>query len=352
MLNINPRLSQKIANTSFVCACLIVCMHSPLSNSHQWFIEWFITRALAQIAVPVFFIISGLMLARHCTEAGWWIKELRKRVRTLVIPFFLLNWLYFPIYYGVYTIGSRFLGKGSSAKILQLTWYNFLSRIGLIPWEKASIIGQWYFKALILLVILSPIIYYIIKNGVFFAIGFIVFLLIMHCMQEMAIKTGRGLQHEIWLYELNMRCPLYFTLGMVLRLYAPEQVPDCFRPIAITFGIISIIFYRILSFDKPVIWTITTFFETLSISSAIWSIMPSKSWPKYLTGNSFPIFVLHGAILLLLPIPFRIMHIWNPMLDLLGSLPIAFFTIIFALFFAQILKHYTPSFAKILFGGR
>ena len=41
------------------------------------------------MAVPFFFFISGFFLSGHVHEDGWVRRELRKRMKTLVVPYFI-----------------------------------------------------------------------------------------------------------------------------------------------------------------------------------------------------------------------------------------------------------------------
>ena len=79
------RLSNKIANMGFVCACLVVLIHSPMFGN-VGFVTYLLKNFLVRIAVPAFFMISGFLLARHCGEEGWYCREVCKRVKTLLVP--------------------------------------------------------------------------------------------------------------------------------------------------------------------------------------------------------------------------------------------------------------------------
>lgn len=86
-------VSVKIANMSFVCALLIVCFHVgwPLNESKIARMIFYSIGAggLGRIAVPFFFFVSGFYLARHFDDTNWYKREVLKRVKSLLIPFYV-----------------------------------------------------------------------------------------------------------------------------------------------------------------------------------------------------------------------------------------------------------------------
>ena len=110
-MQINEEFSNKIANMGFVCACLVVVMHSPMPIARELsLVEPVVKDALSIIAVPIFFMISGFLLAikiprlndMSVSAAGasrfaWWRKAIAKRVRTIWVPYLLLSFYGFPL---------------------------------------------------------------------------------------------------------------------------------------------------------------------------------------------------------------------------------------------------------------
>lgn len=123
-LPVTPELGRKIANASAVCAVLVVCIHvyNPLDPPF-WFVRW-LSLGLCQIGVPFFFAVSGFFLVNRADRPGWYSQALRKRVRTLLVPFFALNLFWFFANNAIYTVGIRF----SHSEVhpgLEWTWSNF-----------------------------------------------------------------------------------------------------------------------------------------------------------------------------------------------------------------------------------
>lgn len=122
------------------------------------------------VAVPVFFIISGYFFFYHTKvfDKTTYVKKLKKRIKTLLIPYLLWNLL--PI---LLVTGGNFysiLFRGKSFDALK-EFYTGLWNEGLyhIWWDKTS--GTmpfdsplWYVRDLIIICILSPLIYQGIKR--------------------------------------------------------------------------------------------------------------------------------------------------------------------------------------------
>ena len=88
-------LSNKIANMCFICACCVVSIHagqftpSPVGSVVWWFRVIF-AQCFARVAVPWFFFVSGWLLARHMNSSGWYLIEVKKRIKSLILP--MLFW--------------------------------------------------------------------------------------------------------------------------------------------------------------------------------------------------------------------------------------------------------------------
>ena len=95
MERVDEKLSSKIANMGIVSAFLVVAMHGysmssmPAMGTLSWWFYKLFKENFTNIAVPYFFLVSAFFLAGHQSEDGWFIREVFKRVRTIVIPFFL-----------------------------------------------------------------------------------------------------------------------------------------------------------------------------------------------------------------------------------------------------------------------
>ena len=76
---------------------MVVCLHLPSSPKH-WLLD---------CAMPWFFLASGYWYSRSSKSFG---ENVRERVRSLLVPYYLWNILWFPILFSVHWIGLRYCG--------------------------------------------------------------------------------------------------------------------------------------------------------------------------------------------------------------------------------------------------
>jgi surface polysaccharide O-acyltransferase-like enzyme len=120
-----------------------------------------ITKAIifvAQVFVPLFFVISGYLFFRNVPEdpsSGWFWAKLRSRFMSLFIPFLIANCIAFVIYYATMqffpSMISGFLGD---------RWKDPL----FVLWEGPINLSLWFIRELIVVTILSPVIFLIVKH--------------------------------------------------------------------------------------------------------------------------------------------------------------------------------------------
>lgn len=109
ILPVGENLSAKMVNMSFVCAALVVSMHvgSPTPvGSFSWFFIEPLHEILGDMAVPYFFMASGFSLEGHMGEPGWYPREMKKRFRTLFVPYVL-----WPLLVAVYLMPVAILAN-------------------------------------------------------------------------------------------------------------------------------------------------------------------------------------------------------------------------------------------------
>ena len=153
-------LSRRMAGMSFICACMIVAIHStpnpPLDNCEWWVANLIGADGLCRIAVPWFFLASGFFLAGRVEEDGWYSKAIHKRIRTLLVPFVIwamiglaFNWcMWYGIQKAGYTCGVQNpMDDGLLMGLIRVLGFD-ANRMNIGP--------IWYLRMLFLLVIISP----------------------------------------------------------------------------------------------------------------------------------------------------------------------------------------------------
>ena len=134
--------NEKLLLTSFIFTIFVVWLHAG---------EPLLSYVPGQVAVPGFFMLSGYLFMKGIPSGDAAAEKeavrgkLKRRVNTLVIPYLLWNAIYFVIY--------LVTGRAQIGEIFEAV---FLYRCNPV---------FWYMFQLILITVLAPVIYYIMKKG-------------------------------------------------------------------------------------------------------------------------------------------------------------------------------------------
>lgn len=141
--------SRRLQVAAFWAAMLVAGLHSM--SGETWLALKTIV-GMANMSVPLFFFLSGFFLSRHWGESGFWRREVRKRVVSLVIPYF--SWLgVAALIFGLFIPGVK-VWAGTMETFAPEWAYGmaFLRSIVGFPF----LASFWFLRTLFLLVVLSP----------------------------------------------------------------------------------------------------------------------------------------------------------------------------------------------------
>lgn len=158
---VSVAVSNKFRNMSILCALFVVIIHCrpPFEvGTGMWWVQQILEWGICTIAVPFFFVSSGYFLAVHSEARGWYTAALMKRMRTLVVPYFI--WLTLSLLFGV---AFRLLGGREIAEVFGLDSLRRFYGISLT--ELPGLTPLWYVRGLLVLVMLSPLLLYVVKFG-------------------------------------------------------------------------------------------------------------------------------------------------------------------------------------------
>ena len=140
----------------------IVSLHSTmtdLANStpvYDGVIKAILT--ITQVCVPLFFAISGYLFFRNVPDdpsSNWFWTKLRSRFLSLFVPFLIANCIAFAIYFATKhffpSMISGYLGDSWKDPVFVL-------------WKGPINLSLWFIRELIVVTILSPIIFLIVKH--------------------------------------------------------------------------------------------------------------------------------------------------------------------------------------------
>ena len=275
----------------------------------------------------------------HCSEPGWYFREIRKRIRTLLVPYCFWNVACFFFYAIIAMIVSG-----------RVVWIR--DCLGINPFGLPEMPRLWFVRGLIVCVLLSPVLWKIANVG-WMGIGLMYAVYVILCPGP----EGAGVLHSLFrkgMFPLAML--FYFTMGMRFREKTFDlSVSPVNGVMCLTIGLVLI---AAQAFCRYVCWGWAQYFGCLAIPLlmiGIWAVIPNSKWPDWLTRCAFPIYLVHGLGFFLfnnlfLGIPIGCCGFYEPrtMLQTVASAFFAFLvSIAIGLFFRCL-----PGVARVVFGGR
>ena len=164
------KLSRSIETMRFPLILLIICLHcytstSDITRGHDTYFRLIypISLWMGETAVPAFFFISGLLLFY---SKKTYMQKIKSRFQTLLIPYLFFNGLILCIY-----LCSMFMGNSVMIVGKDLADYSLIDYMRAFwdrgVWDHGNgspvLCPLWYIRNLMIMVILSPFIYYVIR---------------------------------------------------------------------------------------------------------------------------------------------------------------------------------------------
>ena len=167
-------ISRKITIVSLLAMIIVIYMHSfnftmintseglEVLNNGMWnfniFFQNFISDGIGKIAVPLFFIISGFLFFKNF-DMDTYRNKVYKRMFTLFVPYVFWSSFVVMIFFILQSIPglTQFFNRDL---IKDLPFQNILYIIFIDPKNYPL----WFLRDLIALVVISPILFYFVKN--------------------------------------------------------------------------------------------------------------------------------------------------------------------------------------------
>ena len=340
----NHKENQKIANLGLVAACMVVLMHSgkrPEIGTLAWYFYEITTQGVCRAAVPFFFLVSGFFLARHMNENGWWCKEIGKRIKTLLIPFWLWNVVYL-IFLLTVAVVANFVSHRSA--FYGITWIfdDILPTLGLnFEWPQLGVL--WFVRMLFICVVISPILRKVVMNGWGLLIIGMIYLTF-----DWADELRLNPRFLTGLF--SWEGVFYFSVGIYLRfkrdeircprvlcdsLWLPLLFIICVFCIKIELALRGISVWAPI---KPILIPFVLLFA--------WRLIPSMAWSHGIITLAFPIYLLHWFFIKLSTL------IPMPVYGIIRHVLVWVFTMSASVVCTIILRRWFPRFSRYAFGGR
>lgn len=340
-------LSLKLKILSFICMVFVVFRHALIIIDDKIlypFLQSFTTSGFTFIAVPLFFIISGyLYFLSYKNTIEDYFSKTKKRIKTLLIPYLIVSSIYLLLiiipFTQKYQSSSLYLkDKPFLEKFLETFIFNPPGQL-------------WFLKDLFVLILVTPIIYWLIKYLKFY------FILILVLLWFPIIPFK--------FYIFQNEALLFFSLGAYLTTiqdFLLQKRKEYF------YYLTTLIWLSILTIiSLPYIISDSILYDVLLKVSIIWGIisvwglydicMKDRKTPNEFLLNisqySFFIYLTHAPIILNSFKKTSIIFIKksDSLLPFLYFFNV-FITIILCIIIAKILQKYTPKLYNFVTGGR
>lgn len=245
--------SNKIKIISLLCIVLVLYIHSGFHDypneimgmTFNHYLQNFISHIIGICAVPLFFAISGYLFFLNIDEGISSIfRKMRKRIKTLIIPFVIAA-IFYPVVFLLMEylpFTDQFInGNESYSNYFQLPLKNILLSLFYNPLA----FQLWFLRDLILIVAITPILFFIRK----YIEGWVLILLVFisNYIPQDIIPTYAlfwflfGSQYLDKLSKLNAsKIYITFFILCIIELFYPANLWKYIQIPVILLGVISI----------------------------------------------------------------------------------------------------------------
>lgn len=351
---VSPELSRRLRVFGFVSALLIVLIHStpnPSLGTWQWWIAELLGRdGLCRIAVPYFFLTSGFFLAGHVCEEGWWRREIQKRTRTLVVPYFLWIGIALVVHCGLW-YGIQKAGKvcGFPTPFYGPMDIWFVDIFGINPF--ANKIGiLWFVRDLFALVVISPVLLSMLRRFSWF---FVAALFIVYgVIAVLQIGMDKG-WYNLFEYYMSLRGLCYFTIGLGLRYMDALAWDKSMRIICCVCVVMLVAKLVLLRYSFSRVAAAIDVVMVPALMAGAFHVIRGIKLPNWITSNAFAMYLIHQNLLLLSIVAISLLGMRRNMDISVAIWAIRFvFTVSMSIAIACCIRKFLPRIASLLFGGR
>ena len=342
LLTVDKVLSRRFATMSFVCALLIVYLHTGGSTTGDKIGFYFdaVLKQVCRAAIPWFFFAAGFFLSRHITERGWWQREVQKRIRTLIVPFWIwgtviaLSWVLMAIL--IRSFGYPYNGIDA---FKWLSPKGVATVLGLNP--LGNIPTMWFLRTLFIFVVVSP---FVGGRGVSVAVAFVAYA----TFKFFYFEVGEELCYVLTSL-ISLRGLAYFALGM----WVSCKSLRISRWIGVTLVIISLTsLVFILVSEAGAYARLMDVIMVPGLLVLMWALAGCVSLPGKITSMSFPLYLLHGTIAYYVSALYGVIG-YGTGRTCFGFALMRFLVCVgLSLAMAFGLRRFFPRFSAIAFGGR
>ncbi len=339
--------SVKARNMSALAALSVMVIHAGNGGMGSFtakMLHQFFGWGLCTFAVPWFFFASGYFFAAHLDEKGWWLRAVRTRLRTLVLPY--VAWC--VLFIGVVVAFAAWQNLEAARPVLSgISWRLLLiGGLGLDISSHPLLVPFWYIRSLLVIVCLSPVLIFTLRYGrwwipVTLFAGQIYFCGLHNC---------HVMPWFIFYSVLSLAGWLYFSVGVLARRgnWASRRcrVPGwmCWSVAITAICVGRMALYAGMSRLAGCLWIV----GIPPLLLGVWRLVPEHPWPKWLVASAFPVYALHYFFVYFLEstvLPLSHPAWWAYVLR-------AGLIVMLSFWAANLLRTFLPRESNMLFGGR
>ena len=322
-------ISQRIKGLNVLMTVLIVLLHTIVWDDRMWPL-----RALVNIAVPVFFVISAYLYFQNWTFSWscYW-RKLKSRLLSLYVPFVFYNLLYIPfIYIKTYVLHS------ADVRHIEVFSPDMVTSV-LVGWPVLPNTVLWYLMAVLLFAVVAPLLGFLVSRSryVFFCL-FLIGLGLCYRFSNTSVVY--------WIPCLLTGAFLAFYEASVTSLLTRLNRSVVWRYTLMVSFLCYLCFFSYYLKDADVftspaffIFRSTVPFFVIALSAMVSRVMPS-GLVSLLSPYTFPIYCLHVAFVNIIVQMFsRCLSAFHFTVVLLLSFVVAFMAVLLLCF---VLNHVRP----------
>lgn len=349
--NLYSNIIQLIKFPLICCIILYHCYTSVnINNDIYWHLVYPLIT-LGEVGVPAFFFISGLLFYYNVKDGHLqYNRKIKSRIKTLLIPYFIWNALMLILLFILESIPftSSFFAQGYD----QITGYNFFELIKAFVfrgewnggYSTPILSTMWYIRNLMVLCLISPIIYYMIRSLKWIVV-------ITLGVWWISSIGGDYTQSSIFFFSLGA-CVM-ITRTDILNINKNNIIIFSLLYVFIFISDYIINMQHFTSFSPLII-------HRINIITSIYALLLIGKYfsNKYklssiYTDSTFFIFAFHYPLVLAIRrVGVKLIHTNNGVIDFSIYLFSFILSVIICLFVYYLLLKYSPKILRILTGNR
>ena len=265
---------------------------------------------ILQFGVPWFFFVSGFWMGFKFLDydgnaADIWKQECARRVRTLIVPYFLWNLIWFPVLFVANWLGWRYCG---AERIVDGSTDCIVRCLGLSMWQWPALVPTWFLRSLFVASV--------IVGGVWALLG-----------------VGRrfGVKGRI-----VVAAAVFWGLWFLMEKIGPS----------------GIWWEGFFCFGIPVFGMAC--FSTGGVIASFLRNRPESgcAWASFIRRQMMPVYLLHVPVILMISWIARAVGVYQYLIDVKGCVLLGGIGVIGAIVVGKMMRLFLPKVTYVLFGGR